>query len=133
MFYFYKDYEKRKKQMDTVLKEIDNRVNEFNKENENNKINTIILCGDFNCNYNENEVQMAIKNGYKSSFRSINPMYLNKNPVTHLNHEKEKVGVDFILYKNLVNDIINIKPIQSRIYPWNASIDVCCVFFSNCF
>ena len=88
---------KRKAQINDIINKIESNINEAKNDHE---IDAVILCGDFNCNYSEHESQTCIENGFQCSFREMNNKYLDINPVTHYNHNKQKVGVDYIFYKS---------------------------------
>ncbi|CAF1241756.1 unnamed protein product [Rotaria sp. Silwood1] len=70
---------------------------------------SIIICGDFNSTYQNDNVYQLIEKNFQSSYKFINGY---EPHVTHLTHRNEQLGVDFIFYKSN-----NLQPISSELIP----------------
>ncbi|CAF1324607.1 unnamed protein product [Rotaria sordida] len=70
---------------------------------------SIILCGDFNSSYHNDNVYQLVENHFQSSYKFIHGY---EPHVTHFTHRNEQLGVDFIFYKSNV-----LQPIASELIP----------------
>lgn len=70
---------------------------------------SIILCGDFNSSYDNDDVYQLVEKYFQSSYKFIHG---NEPNVTHLTHRNEQLGVDFIFYKSNI-----LQPISSELIP----------------
>ncbi|CAF2676249.1 unnamed protein product [Rotaria sp. Silwood2] len=70
---------------------------------------SIILCGDFNSSYHNDNVYQLVEKHFQSSYKFIHG---NEPHVTHLTHRNEELGVDFIFYKSNL-----LQPISSELIP----------------
>ncbi|CAF3687359.1 unnamed protein product [Rotaria sp. Silwood1] len=77
----------------------------------NNLLNqcSIILSGDFNTTYYNDNVYQLIEKDFQSSFKFIHGY---EPHVTHLTHKREQLAVDFIFYKSNI-----LQPMSSELIP----------------